>query len=159
MLAAWADTAEHAAGEAWPELPQGIVDRPAEVWEPLLAVAEAAGGDWPHVARAACVELCRVAEDRRASLGIRLLAAVRTIFGDADSLHTETIDDRRAVAPSYRRELLWDAWQRYLPSPEPVRVEVPDMREPERGPPSTCPRCAGEGCRWCGDTGRHPEAV
>ncbi len=31
--------------DAWPELPEGIEDRNADVWEPLLAVADAAGGD------------------------------------------------------------------------------------------------------------------
>lgn len=31
----------------WPEMPDGIEDRNADVWEALLAVADAAGGDWP----------------------------------------------------------------------------------------------------------------
>jgi hypothetical protein len=30
-----------------PVMPEGVTDRPADVWEPLLAVADAAGGDWP----------------------------------------------------------------------------------------------------------------
>jgi len=70
------------------------VDRPAEVWEPLIAVAEEAGGSWPERARAACVALCKVAQDRRVTLGIRLLVDLRTIFGDAEALHTRTILDR-----------------------------------------------------------------
>jgi hypothetical protein len=93
-LADWGKLIGPAAGHAWPELPEGITDRPAEVWEPLIAVADAAGGDWPELARAACVELCKVAQDRRASLGVRLLADLRTIFGEAVALHTETILDR-----------------------------------------------------------------
>jgi hypothetical protein len=93
-LAGWAAVAARAIGESWPELPDGIVDRPAEVWEPLIAVADAAGGHWPDTARAACVALCRVAQDRRLSLGVRLLADLRIIFGDADALHTETILQR-----------------------------------------------------------------
>lgn len=60
-LAAWAAEVGEGIGQAWPELPEGIVDRPAEVWEPLLAVAEAAGGRWPGLAREACVALCAVA--------------------------------------------------------------------------------------------------
>lgn len=33
-----------------------------------------------------------------------------------------------------------------------------------RGPPRTapgapCPKCLGDGCAWCGDTGRHPDAT
>jgi hypothetical protein len=93
-LAEWAYTVGGQVGAAWPEMPDGIVDRPAEVWEPLIAVADAAGGDWPKRARAACMELCKVAQDRRVTIGIRLLADLRTIFGDADALHTRTILER-----------------------------------------------------------------
>ena len=32
--------------EARPAMPDGIEDRPADVWEPLLAIADAAGGEW-----------------------------------------------------------------------------------------------------------------
>ena len=49
-LARWAAVVGAAAGRSWPQLPDGIVDRPAEVWEPLLAVAEAAGGQWSEIA-------------------------------------------------------------------------------------------------------------
>ena len=70
------------AGEAWPELPKGIQDRPAEIWEPLIAVADVAGGDWPEKSRKACVALCRDAEDRGVSLGLRLLSDIRILFGD-----------------------------------------------------------------------------
>ena len=90
-LAAWAKVVGLVIGAPWPEIPNGISDRPAEVWEPLLAVAEAAGGKWPGRARKACLALCKMAEDRRLSLGIRLLSDLRIIFADAIALHTETI--------------------------------------------------------------------
>ncbi|MGE5698335.1 MAG: DUF3631 domain-containing protein [Candidatus Sericytochromatia bacterium] len=77
-----------------PELPEGITDRPADCWEPIVAIADVAGGDWPERARRACVELNKVAESREASLGVRLLADLRTAFGAADGLHTETILDQ-----------------------------------------------------------------
>jgi hypothetical protein len=90
-IARWAALAGPHAGDAWPALPDGIVDRPAEVWEPLIAAADAAGGDWPQSARAACIEMCRGAQDSRVSLGVRLLADLRIIFGAADALTTEDI--------------------------------------------------------------------
>jgi len=83
--------------DAWPDMPAGVEDRPADVWEPLLAVADAAGGQWPGTARTACVELCRVAESREASLGVRLLADVRDVFddaGDPEGLPTSVILER-----------------------------------------------------------------
>lgn len=93
-LECWASVVGPTLADAWPDMPAGIVDRPAEVWEPLLIVADAAGGAWPDRARAACVALIAAAQDRRVSLGIRLLADLRIIFGDATALHTETILER-----------------------------------------------------------------
>ncbi len=94
QLAVWTLAVADEVRDAWPELPQGITDRPADVWEPLLAVAEAAGGHWPVTARAACLELAKVAVSREASLGVRLLADLRDIFGEHDVLPTETILDK-----------------------------------------------------------------
>ena len=90
-LAAWAETVSAAAGAAWPALPPGIEDRRAEIWEPLIAVADQAGGQWPGLSRTACLALCAAAENRRASLGVRLLGDLKTIFGDADTLPTNTV--------------------------------------------------------------------
>ncbi len=52
-LAAWAraDNRQARLGQTEPELPAGLVDRPADVWEPLITIADAAGSSWP--ARAA----------------------------------------------------------------------------------------------------------
>jgi Protein of unknown function (DUF3631) len=41
-----------------PALPEQLGDRQQESWLPLLAIADAAGGDWPEAARAAAVALC-----------------------------------------------------------------------------------------------------
>ena len=40
-----------------PELPEGVGNREAELWEPLIAVADIAGGPWPEMARDAAEEL------------------------------------------------------------------------------------------------------
>ncbi len=136
---------------------------------PLGGLAEAGQG---------CVcGTVKVALDRRVTLGIRLLADLRTIFGEADALHTVTILDRlcngeewgldsdapwadlhgkplaeRGLASmlkkydissmkvkvpasalqGYRREHLWDAWQRYL-APSPKEAEPVEPAEPAAG--------------------------
>lgn len=89
-LARWAASVVDELRDAWPEMPEGVTDRPADVWEPLLAVADAAGGEWPRRAREACVALCRANVARDASLGIRLLTDLRAIFA-ADRMSTESI--------------------------------------------------------------------
>jgi hypothetical protein len=106
-LADWAEEVGPAAGEAWPKLPPGIEDRPAEVWEPLIAVADAAGGAWPARARAACVELVKVAADRRASLGVRLLADLRTIFIHNEAMHTADIIERLVAGDGLEADAPW----------------------------------------------------
>src|SRR5207249_230683 len=42
---------------AQPEIPSSLNDRAADIWEPLLALADLAGGDWPELARQAAVSL------------------------------------------------------------------------------------------------------
>lgn len=93
QLARWADSVRDHVADSWPELPEGVTDRPADVWEPLLAVAEAAGGDWPRRARVACLELVNAAHDNdEASLGIRLLTDLRDkVFCGADRMPTAVI--------------------------------------------------------------------
>jgi Protein of unknown function (DUF3631) len=47
-LADWmAAAADSELKGARPAMPQGVVDRKAKIWRALLAVADAAGGEWP----------------------------------------------------------------------------------------------------------------
>lgn len=93
-LEAWAVRVHGRVNGAWPEMPAGVVDRDADVWEALLAVADAAGGDWPTRARVSAVSLVSESKQGTPSLGVRLLADLHTIFGDADHLATEYILNR-----------------------------------------------------------------
>ena len=91
-LAAWAASVSTMLTIAEPTMPKGVTDRPADVWEPLLAVADAAGGDWPQRARAACLELIgNASSTSSASLGVRLLGDLRAVFGDVDRRHTDDL--------------------------------------------------------------------
>jgi hypothetical protein len=40
-----------------PEIPAALNDRAADIWEPLLAIADIAGGEWPQLARDAALQL------------------------------------------------------------------------------------------------------
>ena len=72
--------------DAWPELPEGIEDRDADIWEPILAIADAAGGHWPQTAREAAVTMVADAQKKPATLGIKLLADIRTAMGNTDRI-------------------------------------------------------------------------
>src|SRR5262245_34407199 len=90
-LAVWASAVLDAVTEARPTMPASVEDREADAWEPLLAVADAAGGAWPELARKAAVALVAVARDVEPSLNIRLLADLRTVFGGEEQLTTKKI--------------------------------------------------------------------
>ena len=90
-MMAWAQMVEDELTDTWPDMPDGIEDRPADVWEALLAVADAAGGEWPDRARVACVALVTESRDSTPSLGIRLLKDLKQIFDGADHMSTADI--------------------------------------------------------------------
>jgi Protein of unknown function (DUF3631) len=91
-LATWATSVSQDVTGAVPVMPEGVTDRPADVWEPLLAVADAAGGHWPTRARSACLELVTAArQDDKASLGIKLLTDLRDVFNGAERMPTAHI--------------------------------------------------------------------
>ena len=90
-LEVWAASVESKVTGVWPTLPHGIHDRDADVWEALLACADAAEGTWPEAARVACVALVAESKASTPSLGIHLLSDLRKVFGDAEALSTEQI--------------------------------------------------------------------
>ena len=89
-LAAWAAGIEPRI--EMPELPKEIQDRDADVWEPLIAVADAAGGDWPDRARTTGVTLTTLLQKGYwQPLSIQLLSDLKTVFGENTALPTKTI--------------------------------------------------------------------
>ncbi len=88
-LAVWAVQSAHEV--TWPEMPPGIEDRAADVWEALLAVADLAGDDWPKRARVAAVALVADSKAATPSLGVLLLRDLKTVFAGRDRMPTEAI--------------------------------------------------------------------
>ena len=72
------------------ELPESIQDRDADIWEPLIAIADAIGGEWPDKARKAAIALISAGKDADPSLGILLLSHMKVVFGDDDKIASET---------------------------------------------------------------------
>lgn len=79
---------------AMPAMPDGVVDRDADVWEPLLAIADEAGSRWPASARVAAVTLVTDSKAGTPSLGVKLLSDLRSIFGSEDQMRTDVILER-----------------------------------------------------------------
>ena len=83
-LAVWAMTIIPVLGDHYPQMP--VEDRAADTWEPLVAVADMAGGDWPSLARAAALALTSEAESDSEddSINMKLLADIKTVFEGSD---------------------------------------------------------------------------
>ena len=80
QIARWAKDNSERIGVTDPQMPPGIYNRAADNWRPLLAIAEAVGGDeWPEKARKAAVALVggEVDEVSRTEL---LLSDIRAVF-------------------------------------------------------------------------------
>ncbi|MDQ1304721.1 MAG: hypothetical protein QG671_548 [Actinomycetota bacterium] len=94
-IAAWAASVAGrlAGGDFWPDMPESIADRDADVWEALLAVADLAGRDWPQRARGAAVALVAASKERAPSIGVLLLRDIREVFTNlgVDRLTTEQL--------------------------------------------------------------------
>ena len=79
-LECWAALAVPTLGQARPDIPQDLDDRAADVWEPLLAIADLAGGDWPERAREAALALSAGNAREDDSLGVTLLQGIQEVF-------------------------------------------------------------------------------
>ncbi|MEV5938710.1 DUF3631 domain-containing protein [Streptomyces sp. NPDC051994] len=91
---AWARPLLDEAADLEPDMP--VEDRAADTWEPLIIVADLAGGHWPRLAREACAWMvaAEVAAEEEHPSGARILADIRRIFHaqrEVDSLATEEL--------------------------------------------------------------------
>ena len=78
-LARFAQDAAPAVERARPALPEELNDRAQDNWEPLLAIADYAGGNWPQLARHTALKLSG-AEQEAVSLPAELLADIQHVF-------------------------------------------------------------------------------
>jgi hypothetical protein len=93
-LAAWLIPLRGTAAGLVPKMP--VEDRAADTWEPLVIVADLAGGHWPAQARAACLAMTRneVVQDEQTTLKTRLLRDIRRVFaqeGNKEALRSQDL--------------------------------------------------------------------
>ena len=92
--ATWAASIVRQIAKDRPILPETVRNRDSDVWEPLVAIADRAGGHWPDRARVAAVALVADSGKREPSLGVHLLSDIRTVFDRDDVLPTEKLLSR-----------------------------------------------------------------
>ncbi len=108
----WA--ADHATrlADADPELPDALHDRAADNWRALVAIADAAGGEWPKRARATALALSGGGGDD-ASARVMLLADIKAVFEERRSVRITSADLTGALAEMEDRP--WPEWQHGRP--------------------------------------------
>ena len=77
---------------ARPSMPDGLHDRAEDNWEPLLAIADLAGGPWPEQARAAAKALSGGDDAANHNIRVQLLADIRDVFASTQSDRLPTVD-------------------------------------------------------------------
>src|SRR4029450_8810401 len=94
-----------------PDIPVAIFTRVADNWRPLLAIADAAGGDWPERARRVLVAMAGVNDDQ--STGAMLFAAPRDIFSNREAYPLPSTELAEALVATEGRP--WAEWRHGKP--------------------------------------------
>ncbi len=89
----WTQTVTDELASFVDDLPDGITDRAADVWEPLILVGDAAGPRWSERVRSASLALSGQSRAIAESLGIRLLADLRAVFAGRPHVSTSDLLD------------------------------------------------------------------
>ena len=90
-----------AIAKARPEIPSTLNDRAADIWEPLLAIADLAGGDWPELARQAAQRLS-TQDDELTPIGY-LLKDIRDLMLNSKVDRVLSRDIIRVLNPLHSR--------------------------------------------------------
>ena len=109
-LSVWAATPDTLArlAAARPIMPESLGDRQADICEPLLAIADLAGGNWPKRGRAALVRLCAGATGADENLNQKVLSDVREAFATEGE---ERLPTRRLLEVLIERDdSPWAQW-------------------------------------------------
>jgi len=116
-LEAWATARIPQLRSARPALPRELGDRAADGAEPLLAIADLAGGPWPERARRSIVALAGERTDEDESDGVQLLADIRRVLNllvrTDGTIRTEKLLEELRALPESR-------WKRFGPRREEV---------------------------------------
>lgn len=114
-LARWTADAFDAVAELHPGIPEELDDRAADNWEPLLAIADAAGGHWPTLARRIALALsCERAEDEATdNPGLLVLADIKGLL-DTEDLDVEDGVSAESACEALRKltDRPWGSWGR-----------------------------------------------
>ncbi|MBN7411170.1 DUF3631 domain-containing protein [Mycobacteroides abscessus] len=137
-LRAWADYMREFAGNHIPEMPEGVVDRDADVWEPLLATADAVTAStngvsssrhpspepspesWASSCRVTAVTAVTASRAHAPSRGEQLLQDIWSVFtaaGVQQLVTAQLLENLKVMEDSP-----WNSWGREATGLSPVQL-------------------------------------
>ena len=132
-LAQWAAANVMTIATQSPEMPEGLDGRQEDIWQPVISVADVAGGRWPGAARAACRQYTaggQAAAEPEMPPRMRLLAGIRAVWPDgADRMSSKALMEALCALPGAPWSVIWTPFQMLSEVPamlgiEPVKVRV-----------------------------------
>jgi putative DNA primase/helicase len=105
MCARWAEDIANDMGDYEPDM-GGLINRNADNWRPLFAIADVIGADWPDRAREAAAVLIQREND---STGTMLLADIRAVFDDKKTDRLASAEICEALTAMEGRP--WPEWK------------------------------------------------
>ncbi len=113
MVARWAADNAEALAVAESPVPEELDDRACDNWEPLLAVADLAGGPWLERAREAAIASSGGRDQEDDGAGTRLLRNLRDVFEDKGKDRLPSADLVKALLED--EEWGWGTWRKGKP--------------------------------------------
>jgi hypothetical protein len=107
----WANDNAKALAQSPPLELEGLNDRALDFWEPLLTIADRAGGKCPKVARETALALSGESKEDDEDVRVGLLKDIREAFGDADLVRSDNLVAKLTADP----ERPWADWKRGRP--------------------------------------------
>ncbi|MCQ2028803.1 DUF3631 domain-containing protein [Stutzerimonas zhaodongensis] len=124
-IARFADDNAITIGAARPAIIEGLNDRANDCWEPLLAIADVAGGDWPRIARQSAIALHGV-EEESPSIGAELLADIKAVFDEKRA--SKMFSSHLLDALNANDEAPWATWNRGKPiTPRQLKTKIEEF--------------------------------
>ncbi|WP_104097646.1 DUF3631 domain-containing protein [Stutzerimonas kunmingensis] len=124
-VARFADDNAITIGAARPAIIEGLNDRANDCWEPLLAIADVAGGDWPRIARQSAIALHGI-EEETPSIGAELLADIKAVFDEKRA--SKMFSSHLLDALNANDEAPWATWNRGKPiTPRQLKTKIEEF--------------------------------
>lgn len=94
-------------GSSYPDMPEVLNDRQQDITEPLVVIADFAGGEWPECTRRALVEIFG-SDQEQEDPGIRLLTDIRALCQGIVNIASDDLVSRLNA----KEESPWGEWDR-----------------------------------------------